>query len=128
MNQKRTLELGAASALPSIIASLNGAYAFATDYPDPNVIANIVRNGEINLCPTNFFEAKGLIWGDDTSELIREGKFDYIFMADLIFNHSEHKSMLKSCKECLSETGTVLVTFSHHVTKYVDRNMVAINV
>jgi nicotinamide N-methyltransferase len=119
----RTLELGAAAALPSLVASWNGASAVATDYPEAHIINNILANADSNLSSEHKFTAKGLLWGQDTTEVLKGGRFDYIFLADLIFNHSEHKSMLKTCKECLKENGIVLTTFSHHLPKFEKRNM-----
>ena len=44
------LELGAAAALPSMVAALNGARkVVVTDYPDPELVENIVYNVDHNL-------------------------------------------------------------------------------
>ncbi|KAG0364797.1 hypothetical protein BC939DRAFT_500602 [Gamsiella multidivaricata] len=41
--------------------------------------------------------------------------FDTIILSDLLFNHSQHRSMLKTCKETLRPgTGRVFVFFTHH--------------
>ncbi|KAF9899986.1 nicotinamide n-methyltransferase [Lobosporangium transversale] len=41
--------------------------------------------------------------------------FDTIILSDLLFNHSQHRSMLKTCKETLKPvTGRVFVFFTHH--------------
>ena len=44
-------------------------------------------------------------------------------MADLIFNHKEHDHLLESCTQLLSPTGKILVSFSHHVVKWADRDL-----
>lgn len=42
-------------------------------------------------------------------------KFDIIFLADLIFNRSEHSKLLWTVKQCLKiGSGVCYVTFSHH--------------
>lgn len=42
-------------------------------------------------------------------------KFDLVFLADLIFNRSQHQKLLWTVKECLSPvSGICYVTFSHH--------------
>ena len=46
---------------------------------------------------------------DDSAEL-----FDIIFMADLLFNRSEHRKLLWTIKHCLKRTGICYITFSHH--------------
>jgi len=41
--------------------------------------------------------------------------FDTIILSDLLFNHSQHRAMLKTCKETLKpKTGRVFVFFTHH--------------
>ncbi|RYH31480.1 hypothetical protein EON65_02475 [archaeon] len=42
-------------------------------------------------------------------------KFDKIFLADLVFNRSEHRKLLWTVRECLKpDKGVCYVTFSHH--------------
>jgi nicotinamide N-methyltransferase len=55
--------------------------------------------------------------------LAEEGCFDVILIADTIFNHNQHENLLKSCKELLRSNGVVLTTYSHHVVKWADRDM-----
>lgn len=44
-----------------------------------------------------------------------ENKFDIIILSDLIFNHSQHHAMLRTCRELVKpETGVVLVFYTHH--------------
>ena len=73
---------------------------------------------------------EGFLWGDAQriTELTQSGKYDIIFLADVIFNHSEHQNLLVSCKEMLKEDGYVLTTFSHHVTRFADRDLEFFNV
>ena len=126
---KNVLELGAAASLPSLIAAMNGArLAVSTDYPDPQLINNIIKNANDNnpaLIATHKFVVAGFIWGGPAAPILDMApeKFDLILLADLIFNHSEHQNMLKSCKELLAPNGLILTTFSHHVPKWADRDL-----
>lgn len=70
---KTVLELGAAAALPSLVAALSAAKVVITDYPDPELIENIqynVNNG--GLSPENIRNVKvmGYIWGNDVSDIL----------------------------------------------------------
>ncbi|ODQ81837.1 hypothetical protein BABINDRAFT_160068 [Babjeviella inositovora NRRL Y-12698] len=116
---KKVLELGAAAALPSLVCGLNGAAkVVCTDYPDPDLIANIQYN--VDHCEGLTLEkvvVKGYIWGNDTAELtseINDEKFDLIILSDLVFNHTEHLKLLQTCKDCLSPDGKLFVVFSPH--------------
>lgn len=123
---KRVLELGAASGLPSLISTLKGAsWVALTDYPDSELILNMTRNVETNLTPTQQHRVtvQGFQWGQPVSNLISTGLYDLILLADLIFNHTEHYNLLKSCKECLDSNGSVLVIFTHHVVKWAERDL-----
>jgi EEF1A N-terminal glycine/lysine methyltransferase len=132
VKDKCILELGAASGLPSLVCALNGAKrVVATDYPDPNILDNLKLNGRVNHATAEdgkSYQVEGLIWGQDSTHLTNAGKFDVILLADLIFNHSEHASMLKSCKECLATDGVVITTFSHHLPEFAKRNMLFFDV
>ncbi|KAI8908482.1 hypothetical protein EDD86DRAFT_207774 [Gorgonomyces haynaldii] len=125
---KTVLELGSAASLPSLVCAMNGAKrSISTDYPDPQLVKNITKNCTDN-CPELLetgFLVRGYIWGDDVTPLLEanEGKFDLILLADLIFNHTEHERMLKTCLLALKDDGVVLTTFSHHVPKWADRDL-----
>ncbi|KAJ3083244.1 nicotinamide n-methyltransferase, partial [Physocladia obscura] len=134
---RRVLELGCAAGLPSLVAALNGAEAVvASDYPDPALLAAITRT-----CARLPLDSRpavvGLQWGQadhlaaafaalpDASR-----KFDVVFLADLIFNHSEHRNLLKTCLAALepSPASTIYVYFTSHVVKWVDRDMNFFNI
>lgn len=119
---KTVCELGAAAALPSLLASLVAKNVVTTDYPDPDLIQNIDNNIkclEAQVHRKLPITAMGFIWGHDPSELLNAPgqngeKFDYLILSDLVFNHSEHRQLLKSCKELLKSDGTVWVVFTPH--------------
>ncbi|KAG0234078.1 nicotinamide n-methyltransferase [Actinomortierella wolfii] len=126
-HRKNVLELGAGAALPSLIAVVNGASKVViTDYPDESLIKNIEYNVQQNV-PRQLEEkivvVEGYLWGKNTKPLLDHlntttangDLFDTIILSDLLFNHSQHRAMLKTCKETLRpKTGRVFVFFTHH--------------
>ncbi|CDK29039.1 unnamed protein product [Kuraishia capsulata CBS 1993] len=129
---KTVLEFGSGGALPSIISALNGAkLVVTTDYPDVELINNISYNIKQNNLEAAAI-AKGFIWGDDTTE-IREiiqtatGKstVDLLILSDVIFNHTEHSKLLKTCLELINRDGTgkCLVVFSPHRPHLLDKDL-----
>eukprot|EP00953_Heterococcus_sp_UTEX-ZZ885_P011818 6824-Heterococcus_DN1.PRE.8 len=75
---------------------------------------------------SNSMIAAPYVWGNTVEPLLQlladseapnsnaELKFDYILLADLLFNRSEHRKLLQSCKAALAQTGSVYVTWGHH--------------
>lgn len=68
---------------------------------------------------------QGFAWGADpqsllalpeTSSTVASGRFDVILLCDLVFNHSQHENMLRSCTDCLAQNDDALVlcAFTHH--------------
>ncbi|GMM48447.1 S-adenosylmethionine-dependent methyltransferase [Pichia kluyveri] len=130
IKNKFVLEFGSASALPCLLSSLNNAKkVISTDYPDPELINNIQYNIDHLGYPLakDIIKPEGFIWGNSTEDislLLKEnnGKADFLIMSDLVFNHSEHKKLLKSCKELIKPLnngkprsgGKCLVVFSPH--------------
>ncbi|KAF9098440.1 nicotinamide n-methyltransferase [Mortierella sp. AD031] len=133
---KNVLEIGAGAALPSFVAAVNGASkVIITDYPDDDLIANIQYNAD-HIVPEMTKEGKvivrGYLWGSNTRPLLAhlnpatdtttttssttpKELFDTIILSDLLFNHSQHRAMLKTCKETLKPgTGRVFVFFTSH--------------
>ncbi|KAG9011599.1 nicotinamide n-methyltransferase [Tulasnella sp. JGI-2019a] len=137
---KRILELGAGGGLPSLIAVLEGAdQVLVTDYPDADLLHNLKINVERNI-PTALqhkVTVQGYKWGADVQSLLRSlsldliERFDMILMSDLIFNHSQHAALLKTCDQVLSnaptsETGTIpclLVFYTHHRPRLAERDL-----
>ncbi|KAJ3109836.1 nicotinamide n-methyltransferase [Phlyctochytrium planicorne] len=129
---KCVLELGAAAATPSLICAMNdAALVSSTDWPDPELINNIWKNARVNVpdkVENGGFQVIGYQWGQDVSPILAvlpEGKkkYDLVLLADLIFNHTEHMNLLKTCKETVEPgTGSIIVSFTHHVVKWSDRD------
>ncbi|PVU97167.1 hypothetical protein BB561_000729 [Smittium simulii] len=140
IKEKNILELGAASGLPSLASVMLGAKKVVmTDYPDANLIENMNFNALENFpseIKNGTLVVDGFIWGKDVSPLLKhlpEGQsYDTLILSDLVFNHSEHKALLKSCKELFMGTESsiksnnakaALVFFSHHIPKNADKDI-----
>ncbi|KAF8645998.1 hypothetical protein AX16_007424 [Volvariella volvacea WC 439] len=128
---RHVLELGAGGGLPGIVTAKNGAKAVVlTDYPDNSLIQNLKENVETNIpnsTKSNVW-VEGFIWGQPAAPLLnlldysREAQeaasasdrdtnsrphvpaFDLIILSDLIFNHSQHEALLKTCEHTLRRT------------------------
>jgi nicotinamide N-methyltransferase len=126
ITSKTVLELGAGAGLPSLVCGVLGAKkVVVTDYPDPDLVANLWKN--IEACELLSREgvsivAEGYCWGADTKPLLThlptglEGKagFDVLILADLLFNHSEHGKLVATIKATLArnEDSKALVFFT----------------
>ncbi|THU95606.1 hypothetical protein K435DRAFT_966334 [Dendrothele bispora CBS 962.96] len=139
------LELGAGGGLPSIIAALNDAEEVVlTDYPDASLIDNMEHNVKQNISSPqklSRIQAKGYIWGHPIEPLMdilpkesetkqpRKNRFHLIILSDLVFNHSQHDSLLKTCELALTENAEnqpqpcVLVFYTHHRPHLAHRDM-----
>lgn len=120
IKDKTVLELGAGAGLPSLAAAGLGAQTVVvTDYPDPDLIANL--NYNINNCGLKFDNGKiaaaGYLWGqplDTLQSLLPSAtdKFDLIILADILFNHSEHSKLVETLVHSMSRPGSALVFFT----------------
>lgn len=139
VKNKTVLELGAASALPSLVASLIGAKkVVSTDYPDPDLLQNIQYNVDNELyqgqpvsshpISQRNIVVEGYIWGNDYLPLQnhiggKNAKFDLLILSDVIFNHTEHTKLLNTTKDLLADNGKALVVFSPHRPKLLDADL-----
>lgn len=130
------LELGAGGALPSIVTARNGAgKVVVTDYPDRELVENMEYNVKTNVPEhqRDRLNVQGYIWGHPVKPLLDalptpSSKFDLIILSDLIFNHSQHEALLKTCEEALSSDSasshpSVLVFYTHHRPHLAHRDM-----
>lgn len=109
---KTILELGAGAGLPSLVSAIHGAkHVVVTDYPDAELVENLQWNVDhCSLLPqTRNIEAKGYLWGAETDKIVSglpsgEDKFDILILADLLFNHSEHRKLVASVQQMLKRS------------------------
>lgn len=130
---KTVLELGAAAALPTLIACLSADNVVSTDYPDPELIENIKHNVKLleertDKCSAVPVEVEGYIWGNSVEPLLNTPrqngrKFDLIILSDLIFNHTEHQKLIRTCNEALSDDGICFVMFTPHRPKLFHKDL-----
>ncbi|KAJ2455766.1 Protein N-terminal and lysine N-methyltransferase efm7 [Coemansia sp. RSA 2336] len=128
VKDKTVLELGAAGALPSMIAAANQAQRVViTDYPDNTLLDNIRKTTELNFPGDRpSIVVAGHKWGYDIDEIreLNEGKkFDVLILCDLVFNHSEHGGLLESTKQLMRPDGKAFVVFTHHRPWLADKDM-----
>lgn len=123
---KACLELGAAIALPSMVASDLMAHSLViTDYPAEGVLENIRILFEKNRLSLSNVLIADHIWGQDIESISNlssksNGKFDVIFLAELLWkdNYAQHENLLQSVSSLLDPTGGIaLLSFAHRSTE-----------
>ncbi|KAF9236770.1 putative methyltransferase-domain-containing protein [Melanogaster broomeanus] len=148
IRDKFVLELGAGGGLPGIVAAQNDAkQVVLSDYPDAALVENLTHNVHQNISEDqrNKVTTQGYIWGQPVDNLFAalppdrdpSRGFDLIILSDLIFNHSQHDSLLRSCEFCLTPipghspkedppqtpSPCVLVFYTHHRPHLADRDL-----
>ncbi|KAH8661289.1 hypothetical protein BGZ61DRAFT_149560 [Ilyonectria robusta] len=112
-----TLELGAGTALPSIMGGLLGAHRVAiTDYPAEGLLktinTNVVRNLQPGLSPAGSATTpassvlvEGHLWGelDDSFSTANRHSFDRIVVADCLWMPHQHVNLHRSIAFFLRE-------------------------
>lgn len=133
VNSSTILELGAGAGLPSLICALEGAdIVVVTDYAgDHDLIENLSYN--VGILPARLRSkvfTEGYSWGDDIEPLIRHlpspaRTFRLLILADLLFNHSCHSSLLKTILLTLerSTSACALVFFTPYRPWLLERDM-----
>lgn len=127
------IELGAGSALPSVIAALlyPEIPILTTDYDDPKIIECIRSNLSRNLPPDNpeMRHVQGLTWGDSYSESAAHQTIDHllraqnvsaqgkivIFLSDCIWQTAYHDALISTLFVILKRYINSIVYFSSGV-------------
>lgn len=130
---KKVLELGAGAGLPSIVSAFDGAkFVVSTDYPDPALIDNLEHNVKQYAEIASKISAVGYLWGSNIKEVMSNAGFkdnevfDILLLSDLVFNHTEHSKLIKSCKMAIegNPNAVVYVFFTHHRPHLAKKDMI----
>ncbi|KAJ7468060.1 hypothetical protein FB451DRAFT_1352434 [Mycena latifolia] len=109
------IEFGAGCALPSLLMSTLAAppaTIVVTDYPDPGILGNLVRNVERNshlVSPRCTVRCGGYEWGTDVTPLlaypgIAGHGYDLVVLSDLLHFHSSHAVLISSVEALLAHS------------------------
>ncbi|KAI7781216.1 nicotinamide N-methyltransferase [Diaporthe eres] len=111
---RSVLELGAGTALPSLLAALLGATRVVlTDYPAPTVISNLTanaaRNARSELSPSGTVapvEVEGHAWGVPDGPIAKASRraFDRVLVCDCLWMPWQHENLLWSVDWFLADT------------------------
>lgn len=145
---QRVLELGAGTGLAGIISGLSGAKEVViSDYPAPEVLANVRANVDRNAEPSRegrgLLEAYGKIepgkckvegheWGvlSDDFAKANESRFDRLLVADCLWMPWQHESLQRSIRHFMSDQGRAWVVAGFHTGRlkmapFFDRSSLA---
>lgn len=121
---EKVLELGAGTGLAGIVAALGGASEVViSDYPAPEIVANIKSNVERNIDARREKEELGPVsveghaWGVLTDSFSVENKntFSRILVADCLWMPWQHLNLLKSISHFMKdEDGKAWVIAGFH--------------
>ncbi len=130
---KTVIELGAGTALPSMVAAkLGSKHVVITDYPDDSVIENIVDLTALNnvqenttVIPHKWGDSVSNIWESITENTIAlttesTNSFQLILIAEPLWKDTYplHNSLLHSISVLLSKSdGIALISFAHRPTE-----------
>ncbi|KAF8965043.1 hypothetical protein BDZ97DRAFT_1813351 [Flammula alnicola] len=120
---RTVIELGAGSALPSLLLSMRPdppSLVVVTDYPDDIIMGNLKKNVESNhglVTAGCTVKCKGYEWGTDTSELLKllgstdsnNSGYDVVILSDLLHFFSSHDVLVSSIQELLAKTSSARV-------------------
>jgi len=119
---KTTLELGAGSALPSVVAGVLGARTVVvTDYPEQSVINNIEEVMRMNRIEQAVVRPH--LWGNSAANLtacVENALFDVLLLAEVLWKdtHHLHDQLLQSVSQTLDRShGVAIMTFVHRETE-----------
>ena len=135
VENKKTIELGAGCALPSLVAlSLRSTLSVLTDYPNEQVLQSLRHTVGFNWNSCNGSPSRVLVaghaWGEDLNPIFQAVEnrmmtlnvddstpyFHVLLLSECIWNHSLHEKLATSVDSLLHPTeGVAIVTYAHHI-------------
>ncbi|EOQ99913.1 Putative nicotinamide N-methyltransferase [Wallemia ichthyophaga EXF-994] len=120
LSNKRVLEFGAGTGLPSLLSALKGSpHVVCSDYDDHYLIDNLRRNVTANSVRN--VDVVGHIWGQDVAPLIPDGrKFNLILCADTLWMSDQLENLLKSLTATIDkqdESSRVVIIAGFHTNR-----------
>lgn len=116
---QKVLELGAGTGLTGIVSVLAGAETVISDYPAPEVLANIETNTKKNIPDVlhEKYKVQGHEWGilNDEFGSRHKGTFTRMLVADCLWMPWQHENLAKSISHFLSaDTGKAWIVAGFH--------------
>jgi predicted nicotinamide N-methyase len=128
VTRKRTIEFGAGTALPSLVALSHGSsFSLVTDYPDEQLLQAIREtvgwNWPACSCPQNRVAVLGHEWGTSIDDILKaddddddDAYFDLAILSECLWKHRCHAALAKSLHEVLHPSrGVAVLTYAHHI-------------
>ncbi|XP_056416467.1 protein-lysine methyltransferase METTL21E-like [Hyla sarda] len=110
IEDKSIIEIGSGTGLVAIVASLLGAHVVATDLKEliGNLQYNVLRNTKMKS--KHVPQVKELIWASDLEKKFPKASlhFDYIFAADVVYNHPYLAELLETFDHLCSAHTSIL--------------------
>jgi nicotinamide N-methyltransferase len=142
LKNKRTVEFGAGTALPSLVALACGSQlSVITDYPDEGVLNAIKEtvgcNWETCAEPLGRVAVVGHEWGTETDGVTQalskmsgsdeqdDGNlcFDLAILSECLWMHRTHAALAQSLSKLLhSEQSFAVLTYAHHVPGFEEQD------
>ncbi|KAJ5095735.1 hypothetical protein NUU61_005091 [Penicillium alfredii] len=126
VRDESVLELGAGTALPSLICALSNAKAVAaTDHPSspalPNTIAFNINHNLRTRSTTSTVSIQPHEWGvlDDSFSQSKRGTFTRIIAADCFWMREQHANLAQTLQWFLAPGGKVLVVAGFHTGRAI---------
>ncbi|KAF9485102.1 hypothetical protein BDN70DRAFT_708304 [Pholiota conissans] len=135
---RTVIELGAGSALPSLLLSTRPnppALVVVTDYPDENILGNLKQNVEKNkevVTDGCTVKCEGYEWGTDTSKLLSivrstnpsSSGYEIMILSDLLHFFGSHDVLVSSIEKLLTkrEDARVYVGAGNYTHAHVCEN------
>jgi nicotinamide N-methyltransferase len=142
ITRKRTIEFGAGTALPSLVAlSHDSSFSLVTDYPDEQLLQAIREtvgwNWSACSCPKDRVAVLGYEWGTSVDNILKAARsfqsasswlgkddadadddayFDLAILSECLWKHRCHAALAKSLDEVLHPSrGVAVLTYAHHI-------------